>query len=110
MKVKIEGSYDLRFEVNFWVMNAGGKMIHTNIINVVSLLDALAIIEKFEKVRAGVPTSSRALFGGGYPAQSLEWLACHSCLVEIYDAEDDLIVESFFVQHPYLEKINNSVC
>ena len=109
MKVKIEGSVDSRFEVNFWAMNAGGKMIHTNIINANSLLDAWAILEKFDKVRAGVPKSSRALFGGGYPVQSFEWLACHSCFVEIYDAEDDLIVESFFVHHPYLEYINNSV-
>ena len=109
MKIQIVGSVDYRFEVNFWVVNAGGKMIHSNLINVKSLLEAYEVIEKFYQARCKVSNSSTTLFGGGFPVYSFGWLARHSCLVEIYDSEDDSIIERVFIQHPYLEHINNLV-
>lgn len=109
MKVKYEGSNDLRFEVVFRVVRASGKVETTNIFCFDSLLQAEELITKFFDIRSGVAMGSYTLFGGGRPVQSLGWLACHSCYVKIYDALEDVETYSEFVMHPYTEHILRSV-
>lgn len=111
MKVKIEGSLDLNqpFYVMFKVVKASGKVELSNIFCFDSILDAEEFVDKFFKVRSRVPMASYTLFGGGYPVQSLEWLACHSCYVKILDRLDDVVTYSTFICHPYLAKILKSV-
>lgn len=50
--------------------------------------------------------SSAYLFGGRFAVDSLEWVVCHTVLIEIVDQIDGEIIESQILEHPYLEAIN----
>ena len=108
----VVGDSRLPVKVMFSVKEATGKYHPSVYFYVSSFLEAEEIYCYFMDVRrvVGRRSSSASLFGGGYKKFSFEWLASHSVVFEVLDIGTDQIIESTFVQHPYLEKINNSVC
>ena len=115
MKAMIFGNVSTaKFTVNVSVRCAGGFYTEANLYYVDSLLHALQIEQNFIQLRSGmlkngIASSSRYLFGGGFPRHSNEWVVCHSFCIDVYDLEADEIVSQNIFMHPYLEKINNSV-
>lgn len=68
--------------VKFYILRADGQY-HLGVEYRGCLKDILRVLRAFRRARLAVPGSSRGLFGGGFKAGSLRWLACYTCLVKV---------------------------
>lgn len=115
MKAKVFGDSTAKFAVNVSVRCAGGYYDEANLYYVDSLLQAFQIEQDLIYFRSamakfkGIASSSRYLFGGNFRPHSNEWIVCHTFFIEIFDLETGESVSKYTLQHPYLEKIENSV-
>lgn len=115
MKARIFGdSATAKFAVNVSVLCAGGFLCEARLYYVDTLQQAFQVEGDWIYFRKTVArkcaaSSSRYLFGGDFTAGCDEWVVCHTFCIEIFDLETNSKVSEYTLQHPYLEKIENSV-